>query len=35
MVVGELDPYRRSSMNIKFNGGGTLISPNTFVDLPN
>ena len=33
--VGELDPYRRSSMNVKFNGGGTLIFPNTFVDLPN
>ena len=22
-------------MNVKFNGGGTLIFPNTFVDLPN
>ena len=22
-------------MNVKFNGGGTVIFPNTFVDLPN
>ena len=31
--VGELNPFWRSSMNVKFNGGGTLIFPSTFVDL--
>ena len=31
----DLNPYWRSSMNVKFNGGRTLIFPNTFVDLPN
>ena len=35
MGVGELDPCRRSSMNVKFNGGGVFIFPNTFADLPN
>ena len=29
------NPCWRSSMNVKFNGGGTLIFPNTCVDLPN
>ena len=33
--VGEFNPYWRSSMNVKFNGGGTLTFPNTFVHLPN
>ena len=33
--VRDLIPYWRLSMNVKFNSGGTLIFPNTFVDLPN
>ena len=33
--MGEVNPHWRSSMNVKFNGGGTLVFPNTFVDLPN
>ena len=32
--VTEVNPYRRSSINVMFNGGGTLIFPNTFVTLP-
>ena len=31
----DLNPYPRSSVNVKFNGGGTSIFPHTFVDLPN
>ena len=34
MGVGELNPYWRSSINVKLNGGGTFIFPNAFVDLP-
>ena len=31
--VGEY--YSRSSMNVKLNGGGICLLPDTFVDLPN